>query len=130
MVVRLAQAGDLPIETLTTFAVALALVVAPAVATPIADGVRDVVQFLVIRAHRAALAGGDVVRRIEAKGGEMAERAATLAIVAAAERVAGILDHVEVVRLREVHHAIHLHRIAEDVRDENGARLLRERGLQ
>ena len=49
---------------------------------------------------RAAFAHRDVVRRVEADGGEVAERADRLAVVRRADRVAAVLDQPQIVLAR------------------------------
>src|SRR4051812_41838298 len=72
---------------------------APAVATPVAEGIDDALEVVVGRVDRTALARGDVVRRIKAAGRDVSERASLagapgdLARVLGAERVAVVLDH-------------------------------------
>jgi hypothetical protein len=67
MVVAAGQRAQLPVEALAAGVVHTGL--APAVAAPIPETVDEHLQRRLVGQHRAALAHGDVVRRIEAHRG-------------------------------------------------------------
>src|ERR1035437_1541340 len=83
VVVAVGQAAELLGEALAAGVVLAAGAVA--VATPVADGPGDPGQLVVIGDNHAALAGGDVVRRIERQGGHVAEGAGEALPVARAQ---------------------------------------------
>ena len=96
VVVALRQLAELPAEAFVTGVVLAAG--APAVAAPVPEAFRQHLEFHVPdNVHRAALAHGEVMRRVETLRGQVAERARELAVVAAAERVAVVLNQPEVV---------------------------------
>jgi len=102
-----------------TLPITIAAIVAPAVAAPVANRVGDVMEPRVVRADGTPLTSGDVVGWIETEGGQMPKGTTRLAIIDTAQRVAGVLDHVETVRGSKRHHRIHLNRIPEDMGNEN-----------
>ena len=71
--------------------------IAPAVAAPVAKRFGQLLERGRLREHASAFAHGDVVRGIEAGGGEVAEGANGAPVVERADGVATILDHPEVV---------------------------------
>ena len=55
-----------------------------------------------VRRDQAALAGGDVLRRVEREAGRVGDRADLAAAVAALGRVGGVLDHGQAEREQRV----------------------------
>ncbi len=84
----------------------------------------------VVGDHRAAFAHGDVVRRVEALGAEMAEGTGVLPVSLRAQGVAVILDEPQVVPAGKRRHLLQIKGNAQGVGEENGPCLLRNRRLQ
>jgi len=95
VVIAIRQRAELLAEALAAGVVFAAGAVA--VAAPVAKAAGDAGEFVIGGDDRAALAHGDVVRGIKAEGGEMAEGAGVLAVIAAAEGVAVVFHQPEVV---------------------------------
>ena len=107
---------------------------AAAVSAPVAHGAEYVVQDHVLCVDRSALTHGHVVRRVEARGADVAygSREAGLAVqgIAAAERIAVVLDEPKPVRVTESLHRLQVKGVAERVRNHHGLGLLGERCLK
>ena len=97
-----------------------------AVASPVAQGSYDAVEERIIRIDRAALAHRHVMRRIETRRTDIADRAriARLSVdrILRAERVTVVLNEPEVVLLAERLDRRQIKRIAERMRDHDGLR--------
>lgn len=93
------QRAELPIETLAAGVVLAGL--APAVASPVAEGLDDGLKGGLIGEDGSAFARGDVVGGIEAESGEIAEGPDLLVVVGGSEGVAAVFDEPEVVLLCE-----------------------------
>ena len=89
-----------------------------------ADLPREVV---VVAAHHAALAARrEVLGLAEREAADRADRAGLLALVDAAEALRAVLDHVELVLLRDLHDRVHVGHHAVEVHDgDRGLDLLR-----
>ena len=124
VVVAVRQAAELLAEALAAGVVLAAGAVA--VAAPVADRARDPGQRLVIGHDHAALAGRDVVRRIEGRGRQVAERAREPVAVARAEGVAVVLDQPQVVLLDQLHDRVEVERHAQRVREHDRPRPRRD----
>src|SRR5207237_7647719 len=97
VVVAERQIAQLPFESLSTSIVDAGRAIA--VAAPIADALDGAVEVVVVGQHRAALAHGHVVGRIEAERGQVAEGSSLAGAPARARGVAVVLDEPEVVLL-------------------------------
>ena len=110
VVVAARQVAELPVEA------ALARVVlariAIAVAPPVADRFHRRAPRRVAREHGAALAHGDVVRRIEAQRADVTERADMAAADRGAHGVAAVLDEKQLVLLGDLREPHGVERIA------------------
>ena len=93
---------------------------APAVPAPVAEGLHDPRQDHVVRHNAAALPHRDVVGRIEAHGGQIAEGAGRPALVSGAQRIAVVLDDEELVLVGQLADLRGREGIAERVRDHDG----------
>ena len=78
---------------------------------------------------RAALAGRDLLVRVEGPGREMAVRAERLALVPGAEGLARVLDEREPVPVADRAQLVELAGVAEDVDGDDRLRPRRDRGL-
>jgi len=88
----------------------------------IAQGPQPVRQRCVVRRHRAAVAkGAEVLRRIEAETGGVAERARAPAVIFGTMRLRGALDHLEPVIGGEGTDCRHLRRPAIKMDGDDGA---------
>src|SRR5205807_3469720 len=103
---------------------------APAVPPPVAYRAHGLRELGIVDEDRAPLAHRDVVGGEEAQGREVAKRAQGLPAPRPAERVAAVLDEIEAVALRQVHDDVEVARVAEGVREQQGARLRAEGGLE
>ena len=90
VVVALRQGAELLPEALATGIVTAGCAVA--IPAPVAEGFGNGLQLAVVGEHRATFAHGDVVRGVEAKGGDVAPGADHLAVVGGAERVAAVFN--------------------------------------
>ena len=99
---------------------------ADAVTPPVAQGAHDAVEERIIRIDRAALAHRHVMRRIETRRTDIADRAriARLSVdrILRAERVTVVLNEPEAVLLAERLDRRQIKRIAERMRDHDGLR--------
>ena len=77
---------------------------------------------LVVGDDHAALSGRHLLVRVEGEDSGIAERAHRAALVARADRLAGILDDGETVTARDVEDRIHVGGLTEDVDREDGPR--------
>src|SRR3989304_836100 len=115
MIVRLIAAVDLPIEAMAAFAVWWIVVAAKAISAPVTHHARQTRQTAAVGVDGAAFTQRDMMRRIKAQRAQMSEGAAHLAVIGAAQRIAGIFDYEQIVPLRKLDHLIHLDRIAQRV---------------
>ena len=79
--------------------------------------------------HAAFAAGREVLGLAEREAADRTDGAGLLALVHAAEALRAVLDHEEVVLLRDLHDRIHVGDHAVEVDDDDGLRLLGDRGL-
>ena len=132
MVIAPRKFAVLPVEAVLTDVVNAGG--AAAISAPIAHGAEYVVQDHVLRVDRAALAHGHVVRRVKARGADIAYGAceAGLAVqgISAAERIAVVLDEPKPVRVTESLHRLQVKGVAERVRNHHGLGLIGERCLK
>ena len=98
----------------------VARAVAPAHEPEVLHGRGDGV---VVRGEQAALAGGDVLRRVEGEAGRRGEAAELAAAVGRLERVGGVLDH----RQAERPERVEVGRLAVEVHGEDRLRPLGDR---
>ena len=112
VVVGLLQAGDLPLEAVAAGSLGGAVVIALAVTAPVAHAAGETGQAWIAGEHRASLAGGHVVSRVEAEGRHVAKGAHHPPVVGGSQRVADVLNDVETVGAGEIHHRLHLDWIA------------------
>ena len=117
VVVAAGEFTQLPVEALAARVVVARG--APAVAAPVPETLDDLAHRLLPSEHGAALAHGDVVGRIEARRGEVAKGADGLAVPSRADGVAGVLDHPEIVLIRQFHHDVEVEGVAQGVRHED-----------
>ena len=103
---------------------------APAVASPVTEGLDQKLERRPVRQHRAAFTHRDVVRGVEAQRPEVAERPGQLASVRRSERVAVVLDQPEVVLLGEVDHRVEVEGVPERVRGDDRPRPRPDRRLE
>src|SRR6185436_2585733 len=82
--------AELPFETLATGVVLARRAIA--VAPPIAETVRNLLEIEIVGEDRAPLAHGDVMRRVETQRADVAKGAYQASVVRGAKRVATILD--------------------------------------
>ena len=132
MVVAAGQRAELPVEALAAGVVDAGL--APAVTAPVAPAIDEDLERGLVGEHGASLAHGDVVRGVEADGGDVAEGADVLALPGGAERVAAVFDQPQVVLLAESRDRVEIEDVAEGVGDHDGldpgtVGLLKERGV-
>ena len=120
VIVAMRQVAQLPVEPLAARVVLARF--APAVASPVPHRLGDPLERGRGRQHTAALAHGDVVRGIKAHGRQLAEGSYRLAVVGGAERVAAVLDQVEIMFAAERRHGAKIERVAKGVRDHHRAR--------
>jgi hypothetical protein len=90
------------------------------------DRTSEVRHAVVARHKHPALDRGDVMGEIEGEGAHLAERADLTVADCAAQRLARVLDHPQVMLLREVHQWVHVHGVAEQVDRHDGAGLGRQ----
>ena len=111
---------------------------ADAVPAPVPEGVDDLVEQRVVRVHRAALAHGHMVGRVEAGGADVAHRAGELCHlfavhvqgVAASQGVAVVLHQPQVVFVAKCLHRSQIVGIAQGVSDHHGLGFLGAGRLQ
>ena len=103
--------------------------VRPDSAAAVVEGVALVDQFLAHARDRAAFAGRNVLGFLEAEAPQVADRAALAALVFRQPRLAGILDHGQLVLAGNGVDRVHVARHAEDVHRHDGARPLRDAAL-
>src|ERR1017187_10671173 len=95
-------AGQLPELPVVTLAAGIFLAgIAPAVAAPVAKRLNEHLQIGLVSQHRSTLTHGDMVRRVEADGGNIAKRAHLAPLPRRPERIAAILTQPEIVFLDE-----------------------------
>ena len=130
VVVAFGQFAEFPAEAFMAGVVLAAG--APAIAAPVAETFREHLELHVADdIHRAAFAHRQVMRRIKALRGQVAERAGEFPVVAAAQRVAVVLDEPEMVFSAKVHCGGEVKRIAQRVRHHHGLGLAgHERGFE
>ena len=124
--------AERPVEKRLLAGVVLAWL-APAIAAPVADRLEDRAskEDCIGAEDRAALAHGDVVGWVEAERADVAECADELAVIGGAQRVAGVLDNVEVVTSWRPRMTVaEIERIAERVGDHDRLGLRRDRFLE
>ena len=127
MVVPARQVAQFPLEPFVAGVVLAGRAIA--VAAPVADRLDQSLQVAAIGPDGAALAHGDVVGGIEADRANVAEGADQLAVIARAEGVAAVLDHIEIMLLRHPHDLAEVERIAEGVGQNDGPGLVGHRRL-
>ena len=103
--------------------------VRPDGAAAVVEGVALVDQLLAHAGDGAAFAGRNVLGFLEAEAAQVAERAALAALVLRQPRLAGILDHGELVLAGDGVDRVHVARHAEDVHRHDGARPLGDPAL-
>jgi hypothetical protein len=89
VIISSGQVTELPAEGVVAGVVSPGLAVA--VSAPVSERFHDPSKWPAVRENRAALASGDVVRRIEAQSGQVGEGADALSGDGRIERVAAIL---------------------------------------
>ena len=83
------------------------------------------------RRHGAAVAeGAEVLRRVEAEGGRVGDRAGTRSAVLGADRLGSILDHLEIVRAGKREDPIEIRALAVEVDGEDRPRPLGQQRLE
>ena len=103
--------------------------VRPDGAAAVVEGVALVNQFLAHARDRAAFAGRNVLGFLEAEAAQVADRAALAALVFGQPRLAGVLDHRQLVLAGDGVDRVHVARHAEDVHRHDGARALGDAAL-
>src|SRR5208337_4477813 len=99
VVVAVRQASPLPAKAFT--AGVFPAGGAPAVAAPVPERFNQRAQQSLVRQHATTFTHGDVVRRIEADGGEIAESPDFLSAIGGAECVAAVFDQPQAMLLCE-----------------------------
>ena len=128
MVVAPRQLTELPREPLPAGVVFARL--APAVASPVAEGLDEDLQFGPVGDDAAALAHRDVMGGIEAERRQAAERARLLSVIERPECVAVVLDEPQAVLRSDTRDRFEVEGVPERVRDEDSPRARRDRLLE
>src|SRR5438874_5536917 len=71
-----------------------------------------------------------VFTTVEAKAGDITETADALALVGRSMRLGSVFDHAQSMRLREIHHGLHLYRVAIQVNGDDNPRALGQSRFQ
>ncbi len=130
MVIESGDARNHALEAGAALAVDGIVIAAPAIPPPVADGASDLGQLRPIGVDRPALAHRDVVGRVEAERRHLTERAHHAAVPLRPQRVARIFQQKEIMPPDEVHHRVHIGRVAQRVGKDQRARARRHRLLQ
>ena len=83
----------------------------PTITPPVPKGLQDPGEIFVVRIDGAALARRDMVRRIEAAGGDITERAGVFAAVLGPERIAIVLNEPQPIPTAKRSHTANIKRI-------------------
>ena len=119
VIVPLRQVAELPPEAAAAGVVGAWIAVA--IAAPVADRLELALQLGAVGEYRAAFAHGDMMGRVEAERANVAEGADHLTVIAGAERVAAILDDEQIVLFCHPHDLAKVERIAQRMRQDDGA---------
>ena len=125
VVVSAGQGTKLPLEAFAARIVFPGL--APAIAAPIAERLDQQLQVRLIRQHRPAFAEGDVMRRVETDGGNIAECTDMAPLPRRTQCVAAVLDQPQVVLPGKGSYCIQIEDVPQGMRDHDGPGLLAQR---